>query len=158
VNGEIEETLREVIRQARVASLGTLHRGRPSVSMVPYALLADGGGLVIHVSRLAAHTSDMFADARVSVLVMARETEGLMPQALPRVQIDAEAAPLEEGTVEHDAARAAYLGRFPEAEPIFGLGDFVLFALRPQSARVIAGFGRAATAGPDAIRTALTSG
>ena len=53
----------------RVAALGTLQDGAPYVSLVPYALAADGRGLVIHVSRLAAHTQNMVREREVSVLV-----------------------------------------------------------------------------------------
>ena len=50
--------MRDLLRQQDVAALGTLRRDEPFVSMVPYALLADGA-LVVHVSRLATHTRDM---------------------------------------------------------------------------------------------------
>ena len=43
--------------------------------MVPVALLPAGGGLVLHVSGLAAHTHDMRDDARVSVLLVEQNVE-----------------------------------------------------------------------------------
>ncbi len=52
-------TAERVLRSQTIASLGTLHAGEPAVSMVPFA--TTGGALVIHVSRLAAHTADMLA-------------------------------------------------------------------------------------------------
>ena len=51
--------LMNLLRTQPVASLATLHRGAPAVSMVPFALLPDGTGFVIHVSQLATHTQDM---------------------------------------------------------------------------------------------------
>ncbi len=44
---------------------------------------------------------------------------------------------------DYPPARAAYLQRFPDSAPIFELGDFQIVALRPVSARLVAGFGRA---------------
>ena len=41
--------------------------------------------------------------------------------------------------------KATYLGRFPDTEHIFELGDFSLFSIAPQMIRFIAGFGSART-------------
>jgi len=79
--------LADLVGRRRAAALGTLHAGAPCVSMVPYAVLADGSAFVIHVSRLAAHTKDMLADPRVSLLVMQPEGEGVAAQALARVAV-----------------------------------------------------------------------
>lgn len=145
MNSDARDTLLSVFRDARIASLGTIHSGEPAVSMVPFALLPDGAALVIHVSGLSAHTADMLASPRVSALVIASRTADVLPQALPRVTVRADAIRLAETDVQYASARSAYLERFPDAEAIFGLGDFSLFLLRPLSARVIGGFGRAAT-------------
>jgi hypothetical protein len=72
-----------------------------------------------------------------------------MPQALPRVTLQCDAAPLPRAT-DDDAARYAQardddLARFPDAAMTSELGDFVLVALRPRSARLVAGFGRASS-------------
>lgn len=139
---DAQETLSRLVTTRRTAALGTLHRGEPHVSMVPFAVLADGSALVIHVSRLSSHTSDMLASPRVSMLVAAAESEE-MPQALPRITIQADAVQL--AGAEADAAREAYLARFPDAAPIVELGDFSFFAIRPVSVRVVSGFGAAAT-------------
>ncbi|MFZ2492276.1 MAG: pyridoxamine 5'-phosphate oxidase family protein, partial [Thermoanaerobaculia bacterium] len=145
MTGDARTTLLDLVTHRRTASLGTLHRGEPAVSMVPYALLPDGSGLVIHVSRLASHTADLLASPRVSVMIAAAEEEGGDggPQALPRIAIRGDAVEL--AGDEADEAREAYLARFPSAAPIFELGDFLLIAIRPESVRVIAGFGAAST-------------
>lgn len=59
------------LRDQCIAALGTLHRGQPFVSMVPFALLSNGEALVIPVSRLAAHTQDMLRELRISLMVHA---------------------------------------------------------------------------------------
>lgn len=131
------------MRSRATGALGTLHEGAPFVSMVPYAVLPDGAAFVIHVSRLAAHTKDMLADARVSLLVTQPEGEGAAAQALARVSIQGEAREAAKGSDEERDCRAAYLARFPEAAPLTEFGDFSFFALRPAQARFVAGFAQA---------------
>lgn len=135
--------LRRLLTERPVAALGTLHRGEPALSMVPFVLPPGAPHLVIHVSALAPHTRDMQEHARVSLLVMAEPAAGQPPQALPRVALEADAAMLTRDEPEYSAARAAYLQRFPDAAPTFELGDFSIVVLQPLSARLVAGFGRA---------------
>ena len=135
--------LRRLLDERPVAALGTLHDGHPFVSMVPFVLPADDTRLLIHVSALAPHTRDMQRHPRVSVRVPGGRTDCAAPQALPRVTLQADAEPLPRDADDYPPARAAYLRRFPESAPIFDLGDFSIVALRPVSARLVAGFGRA---------------
>jgi putative heme iron utilization protein len=132
-----------LLAQRPFAALATLHRGDPAVSMVPFVISPPEPQLLMHVSALATHTRDMLEHPRVSLLVTA-EPDGTLPvQALPRVSLAAEAVALERGTPAYADARERYLARFPDAAQTFELADFSIVALRPQSARVIAGFGRA---------------
>lgn len=141
--------LRHLLAARPVAALGTLHQGEPAVSMVPFVLPAGHAAPLIHVSALAPHTRDLQQHPRVSLLVMAELAEGMAPQALPRVALQADAQLLVRDGAEYAAAREAYLARFPDAAVTFGLGDFSLVALQPVSARLVAGFGRAhALVGP----------
>lgn len=135
--------LRTLLADQRVAALATLHAGAPAVSMVPFALLPDGGGLVIHVSSLATHTADMLAHPAVSLLVTAVPEPGASVLALPRVTLFGEAVPLAPAEAGHAEARAAYLARFPEAEPLFDFTDFSVFVVSITSARHIGGFAQA---------------
>lgn len=135
--------LRRLLAERPVAALATLHRGEPAVSMVPFVLPPGSTELLIHVSSLATHTRDMQEHPRVALLVTADANGPWPPQALPRVTLQADAVPLPRDGTDYTAARAQYLGRFPDAAQTFELGDFSLVALRPTSARLIAGFGRA---------------
>ena len=139
---EAKQTVARILSGQVIASLGTLHSGEPAVSMVPFAWTTSGV-LVVHVSRLASHTADMLAHPRVSMLVVDAASAGVMPQAIARISVAADAERLE----NEDAAeeRDAYIARFPDAEPLLQLGDFSFFAIRPRNVRVIAGFGRATT-------------
>jgi putative heme iron utilization protein len=140
---EHEKQLAALVRRRETAALGTLHAGAPFASMVPFAVLPDGSALVIHVSRLAGHTKDMLADARVSLLVTQPEGEGVAAQALARISVQGEARELAKGSDEESACRGAYLARFPEAAPLTEFGDFSFFAIRPLQARFVAGFAQA---------------
>jgi putative heme iron utilization protein len=154
MNPEHAQTLRSILSAQQVAALGTLHEGVPYVSMVPFAMLRDGSA-VIHVSALAAHTRAMLAEPAVSLLVMAPPSAGVLPQALPRVTIQALAASCGPVDPRHAEARAAYLGRFADSEPMFSFGDFSLFVLAPQSLRLVAGFAQAHTLAPTDLAAAL---
>lgn len=141
---QTQTALRQLLHETNVAALATLHKGEPAVSMVPYALLGDGR-FVIHVSRLATHTQDMLAHERVSLLVTARADAAPTPLALPRVSVQGIARVCTPESPEYPEARAAYLARLPDAEELFGFGDFSLFLIAPQFLRHVAGFGRAHT-------------
>ncbi len=143
MNAEMMKRLARLLRERTTAALGTLRAGAPFVSMVPYAIAADGAGFVVHVSELSAHTKDMLADARVSLLVAEAEGGGKSPLALERASVQGAAVPIAADSPELSAFRAAYLARFAEAEQLFGFADFSLFLIRPVSARFVAGFGQA---------------
>jgi putative heme iron utilization protein len=149
--------LRHLISRQTVASLGTLHSGAPYVSMVPFALLDDASAFVIHVSLLAAHTRDMLADPRVSLLVMDAPSENVPPQALPRISVAGTALQLSADSPAVSPAREAYLTRFPDSAPMFELGDFSLFVITPSSVRWIAGFGQALSLTPESFAKAAKS-
>jgi putative heme iron utilization protein len=150
--------LRALLYSRRVAALGTIgNDGTPFVSMVPYAIQASLGCLVIHVSALAAHTANLQARPEVSVLVMAAETQGEPVHALPRATLDGRAWTPEAVTPAWNACRAAYVARFPEAEFMTQLGDFSFVAIELQGARQIAGFGAARSIDAAEVRLALQS-
>lgn len=143
VDADDASSLRRLLATEPVAALGTLHGGEPALSMVPFLLPAGGTELIIHVSALATHTRDMRMHPRVGLLVTSSAREGVAAQALPRVSLQADARELPRHGNEYAPARARYLARFADAAITFELADFSLFALRPVSARLIAGFGRA---------------
>jgi len=137
--------LQSLLATQPVAALATLHQGEPAVSMVPYALLPQGRGVVIHVSRLATHTADMLAHAAVALLVTGTPESAATPLALPRASLQGQAARCAPESADHGEARALYLARFPDSEPMFGFGDFSLFIVTLRTVRFVGGFGRAHT-------------
>lgn len=142
----LTQALRTLLTTQRVAALGTLDAdGMPFVSMVPYAVDPLSAHLVIHVSGLAAHTRNLQTTPRVSLLVMQAEAAGAPVHALPRVTLDGLARVLELHSTPWAEGRAAYLARFPEAEPMTQLGDFMWVGIQILGARQVAGFGAART-------------
>ena len=155
MNPTYAQTLRALLRTQQVAALGTLHQGQPYVSMVPFAMLPDGSGFVIHVSQLAAHTKDMLLSPQVSLLVVAPPTPECPAQALARVTIQAQALQYTDASPGHAEAKAAYLARFPQSAEMFSFADFSLFAILPNSIRFVGGFAQATTISPQALTNVL---
>ncbi len=82
-----EQTLTRLIRETRVAALGTLHDGEPNLAMVAYNFAEDFSAFYIHVSKLGKHTADMEKDPRVSLLIAETDDRRADPQTLARVSI-----------------------------------------------------------------------
>lgn len=140
----LTRALRDLLHTQRTAALGTLDAlGEVFVSRVPFAIDAGQAELVIHVSALAAHTRHLQRHARATLLVAEAEVAGAPVHALARVSIDVLAEFCEAHSTPALRCQAAYLARFPEAEPMTRLGDFRFVRLRPLGARQVAGFGAA---------------
>ncbi|HSE85229.1 MAG TPA: pyridoxamine 5'-phosphate oxidase family protein [Candidatus Binatia bacterium] len=157
MDSELTIVLQQLVHGRMIAALGTLHQGAPFVSMVPYAVATDGS-LIMHVSRLAAHTQDMLVNPDVSLLITESEATGKMPQALARVTVQARVKMLGRDSETYTDAREIYLSRFPDAAPLFEFSDFSIFVTEPVSARVIGGFGQAITITGEDFATALSGG
>lgn len=148
--------LQQLLAGQRVAALGTIaDDGAPLVSMVPFAVEPRLGAFVIHVSDLAAHSRNLQARPRVSLLVMESAAAGEPVHALPRVTFDGQArVPAPDGD-DWRACRQAYVERFPEAAFMTQLGDFRFVAIEPAGARQVAGFGAARSIDAAEVRLAL---
>ena len=148
--------LRALLHERRHAALGTLDAaGAPFVSMVPFAVDATAGRLVLHISGLAAHTGHMAAEPRVSLLVTAADAAGQPVHDLARVTLQALAHTPAPGAADWASARAAYLARFPEATPMTELPDFRFITLQITGARQVAGFGAARSVDGDELARVL---
>lgn len=131
--------IRSLLRCARQGSLATVDRdaGHPYVSLVLVATAPDGAPVML-LSSLARHTRNLLEDPRVSLLLA--QGGGGDPLVRPRVTVIGRIAADEE---PEDLAR--FLLRQPEAAGYAGFGDFRLFRLEPESAHLVAGFGRIET-------------
>lgn len=155
-DSRLTRELRALLHSHRVAALGTIGPdGTAFVSMVPYALESASGCVVVHVSGLAAHTAHMLARPALSLLVMQAESPGEPVHALQRVTLEGTALQLQPESPQWQACRSAYLARFPEAEPMTQLGDFLFIAIQMRQARHVAGFGAARSIDADEVRRAM---
>lgn len=146
-----EQMLARLIRETRVAALGTLHEGEPNLAMVAYSFAKDFSAFYIHVSRLGKHTTDMEKDPRVSLLITETDDRRADPQTLVRVSIRGTAEILPRTDLGYAQIKKTYLKRFPEAEQLFSLGDFNLRKITPNGGRYVAGFGCAFNIGAEAL-------
>ena len=146
-----EQKLASLIRNTRVAALGTLHDGEPNLAMVAIAVESDFSAFYIHVSTLGKHTRDMQADPRVSLLITEADDRRPDPQTLARLSLNGTAEVLPRTNPHYPQVKHAYLTRFPEAEQLFSLGDFNLWRISPKGGRFVAGFAQAFNVVPEVL-------
>jgi heme iron utilization protein len=127
---------KKLLREGRSGALATLMPGSgdPYCSLVNVATAADGAPLLL-LSRLALHTRNILADARVSLMIDERKPGDPLEGA--RVMLMGRAV-----ATDDPEARRRYLDRQPEAEAFAGFGDFSLYRAALTRAHLVAGFGR----------------
>jgi putative heme iron utilization protein len=127
---------KKLLREARAGALATLmaDSGDPYCSLVNVATAADGSPLLL-VSRLAVHTRNLVADARVSLMLDERKAGDPLEGA--RIMV----AGMAGATAEPDARRR-YLARQPEAERFVDFPDFAFYRVAIKAVHLVAGFGR----------------
>jgi putative heme iron utilization protein len=129
-------TTKRLLREARIGSLATLmaKTGDPYCSLVNVATAADGSPLLL-ISRLALHTQNIEADARVSLLLA--EQSGADPLQSARVMLMGVAA-----ITRVEAEKRRFLVRHPAAVGYAGFKDFGFYRVALKGAHLVAGFGR----------------
>src|SRR6202022_812181 len=123
-------------REGRSGALATLMApsGDPYCSLVNVATAADGAPLLL-LSRLALHTKNILADARVSLMIDERKSGDPLEGA--RVMLMGRAS-----ATDDPEARRRYLDRQPEATRFAAFGDFSFYRMTLDRAHLVAGFGR----------------
>ena len=127
---------KRLMREARSGALATLMTGSgdPYCSLVNVATATDGAPLLL-ISRLALHTKNILADARVSLMLDERKPGDPLEGA--RVMLMGRAAKTESAD-----ARRRYLARQPEAAVFADFGDFAFYEVTLKGVHLVAGFGR----------------
>jgi putative heme iron utilization protein len=138
---------KKLVREGRSAALATLMPGSgdPYCSLVNVATAADGAPLLL-ISRLAVHTRNILADARVSLMLDERKAGDPLEGA--RVMLMGTAA-----VADDPDARRRYLARQPEAEMFAGFADFAVYRIALKAAHLVAGFGRIVDLAPQDVLT-----
>ncbi|GJD84661.1 hypothetical protein HPGCJGGD_2541 [Methylobacterium haplocladii] len=133
---------RHLLRTIRSGALATLDPGDgiPFASLVTIATDVDGTPLML-LSRLSAHTRNLMADPRASLLFSAGGKGD--PLAHPRITVTGRAIRTEEPRV-----RERFLARHPKAKLYADFPDFGFFALEPIAGHLNGGFAKAATLTP----------
>jgi putative heme iron utilization protein len=137
---------KRLIRTARRGALATkdVDSGGPYASLVAVATAADGAPVLL-LSTLARHTRNFLADAKVSLLV--EDVSLADPLAGSRVSIMGTISPTDD-----PGSLRRYKARHP-ASSFSGFGDFSFYRIEPESAHLVAGFGRISTLPREAIMT-----
>jgi heme iron utilization protein len=132
------KAVRVLLRRSRQGALATLMTGSgdPYCSLVNVASHPDGSPILL-ISRLAIHTKNLLADARVSLMLDER-AEG-DPLEGSRIMLSGQA---EEVGLDQAVVRHRYLNAHPTAEVFVDFKDFSFFRVRPTGAHLVAGFGR----------------
>ncbi|MCF4129437.1 HugZ family pyridoxamine 5'-phosphate oxidase [Methylobacterium sp. SyP6R] len=145
---------KSLLRKIRSGALATLERqgehegGAPFASLVTVATDVDGTPLLL-LSRLSAHTLNLEADPRCSLL-LSQGGKG-DPLAHPRLTVT--------GRAERSAeprARARFLARHPKAALYADFPDFAFFRLEVRAGHLNGGFAKAATLTAGELLTDLT--
>jgi putative heme iron utilization protein len=132
------KAVRALLRRSRGGALATLMMGSgdPYCSLVNVASHSDGSPILL-ISRLAIHTKNLLADARVSLMLDER-AEG-DPLEGSRIMLSGQA---EEVASDRAVVRYRYLNAHPTAEAFVDFKDFSFFRIRLTGAHLVAGFGR----------------
>ncbi|HZR76979.1 HugZ family protein [Bradyrhizobium sp.] len=144
--------VKSLLRRSRQGALATLMSGSgdPYCSLVNVASHSDGSPILL-ISRLAIHTRNLLADARVSLMLDER-VEG-DPLEGSRIMLSGHA---EEITSKREIARQRYLNAHPTAQVFVDFKDFSFFRIRPSGTHLVAGFGRILDLKPEEFLTDLS--
>jgi putative heme iron utilization protein len=152
VDFEPARLARSLLRRSRQGALATLmaRGGDPYCSLANVATHADGSPILL-ISRLALHTQNILADARISLMLDER-AEG---DALEGSRIMLAGRAEEAGGDDAAILRRRYLNAHPSAEAFVDFKDFSFFRIRPHAAHLVAGFGRIVDLKPEQFLTEI---
>jgi hypothetical protein len=153
MNTEARAHLKRLLEGQRVLSLSVAIDGEPGIGLLPFAVLPDHTGVVVHVSSLASHAKGLAEGKTAAILIHQSEEAVSDPLQVPRVSMRADVMECRRGTAEYDLGRAIYLSRFPDAAVTFELADFRLFELRFVCGRYVEGFAFVVDIAPEDLRT-----
>ena len=141
---------KSLTRRNRQGALATLMAGTgdPYCSLVNVASHPDGSPILL-ISRLAMHTKNLLADARVSLMLDERAPGDPLEGA--RIMVAGRA--VEAGDEDRATLRRRYLAAHPSAEAFVDFKDFSFFRIKPSAAHLVAGFGRIIDLKPEQFLT-----
>ena len=139
-----EAQLARLVFSNHWAALATVNGGKPLSSYVAY--VPDGaGGLLVHISRLAKHTTNLLDNPQASLSISEVDMDGGDPQLLARVSLQGNVTVIDRDGEGFKSAQDRYIQALPAAEQLFGFADFLLFRFTIEQVRFVAGFGKSFT-------------
>jgi putative heme iron utilization protein len=122
--------------------------GIPDASVAP-AVLGEDGAIYVYISGLAAHTRNLAATRRASLLLLEDESATTQLLARRRLTFPATAALVSREGAECDGIIAGFREKFGAPIGLLStMRDFQIFRLTLQPGRLVAGFGEAYTVDP----------
>jgi putative heme iron utilization protein len=128
-----------------------VNSGAPYCSLVNVATNPDGAPLLL-ISRLAVHTRNILADARVSLMLDERVAGDPLEGA--RIMVAGCAEELSGEAVA--LARRRYLAVHPSAAAFVDFKDFAFFRIAASGLHLVAGFGRIVDLKPEQFLTDIS--
>ncbi|MCX6059846.1 MAG: pyridoxamine 5'-phosphate oxidase family protein [Chloroflexi bacterium] len=146
-----EKLLAQIIRNTRIAALGTLRDEAPHVSMVEFVVTQDFSTFHIFGSRLMPLFMDLQKNKRMDLLITESDDGRTNPQSLGRVSIRGSAELMQNGEPGFTPIKKMYIERFPESESLFKLEDFGLWRINPKGGRFVAGLAKGYNISPETL-------
>lgn len=143
---ERANALQELLASQQTLLLSTASvRDVPDLSYAPF-VRDQAGCFYIFVSELAAHTANLLANPKASVMFIRTESESRNLFARERAVFKCTAREIGRNEQIYLAQLKALQDQFGEVISLLrSLSDFHLFVLSPESGRYVAGFGKAYT-------------
>ena len=144
------EEAKALLRGIRAGTLATIEAGsgQPFATLVTVATESDGTPILL-LSGLSAHTKNLLADARVSLLLA--ETGKGDPLAHPRLTLTGLAE-----RIEGEGGRERFLARHPKSALYVDFPDFAFFRILLSGGHLNGGFAKAARLSAEELLTDLT--
>lgn len=139
----------------RQAVLATSGDDGPNAGMVAVVASADGQ-LLMHLSRLAAHTRQLLLNPHVAIALCQPDDETTIAdvQTLPRLTIYGEALVVAREAPDYAELQHTYVRRLPAAAMLFDFTDFALIRVVIARGRFVGGFAQAKNLTRDALTQA----
>ena len=140
MNSSSRAVLRKLLSDQRVLSLAVLVNSKPVTGLLTYVLLPDFSAVLVYVSALARHSQGLHTGAPFSLLIHDQVDD---PLQVVRVTFEGEVTAVERGSAEYEQGRELFIGRIPNSEMLFSLGDFTMHSLPLRHGRFVQGFASA---------------
>jgi hypothetical protein len=124
---------------------------------LPFVAASDYSSALVHASQLARHSRGLQPGSPFSILIHGCGDAESDPLQVPRITISGTVQLVAQADADFEAARQAYIDRFPSSAQTFLLGDFNLYRLSFEWGRLVSGFARAITISPDSFKELAAS-